>query len=280
MDGRSRRGLIVESFYWQIEGFGAVLAHAYMRKLQVVNRGYAGEFRKSFCVIARSDIGRAGANTRQCKEILRDTLTTVLPAPSAIRTPKIKLLTIMLGANDSVLVDVNPKQHIPLDEYKQNLSDMLAIIRTEFPETRVILITPPPVDPDAYKVKLESFGLSLDHSIEQSRRYRDACLEAGEEASGWENDLAMIDTWELFLGRQETEYEAEEVRDCLSDGLHMSAKGNRLLGEALLAVIAGRWPELAPSALQHRAVTFDGIDVNNLPESLFANARSDAATAA
>ena len=62
--------------------------------------------------------------------------------------PKVQLLTIWFGANDAVLT--GEQQHVPLEQYKANLSKLIHMVRdpsSEYysPETRIILFTPPPV---------------------------------------------------------------------------------------------------------------------------------------
>lgn len=37
----------------------------------------------------------------------------------------VQLVTILLGANDSVDATLCPKQHVPLQEYKKNMKEMI-----------------------------------------------------------------------------------------------------------------------------------------------------------
>ena len=72
----------------------------YYRRCDVVNRGFIGY------------------NTRWMKMLLPRLLPDVMAAD-------VVAVTLFLGANDSTLLEVDETQHIPLDEYRANLQDML-----------------------------------------------------------------------------------------------------------------------------------------------------------
>ncbi|KAJ3286750.1 isoamyl acetate-hydrolyzing esterase [Rhizoclosmatium sp. JEL0117] len=248
------------SFNPEIQGWGATVAHTYMRKLDVINRGYSGY------------------NTLWAKEILASTIKSTLPPPATSASvprslPRIKLMTLFFGANDAVLPDINPKQHVPLREYKLYLHEMLNTIRRESPGTKVLVITPPPIDPTVWGNKCIGKGNQPDRTVAQTRAYRNAVVQVGREAKEtWGADLVLVDTWKEFLGeRSEVEYGMEEVADLLSDGLHLAAKGNQLLAKGVLKAIAENWPELKAEGLKPRVITHDQVDTDNLPDCLYGN---------
>lgn len=41
------------------------------------------------------------------------------------------LVTLFLGANDSVLSDLGKAQHVPLEEFQQNMSDMVVYLQVK-----------------------------------------------------------------------------------------------------------------------------------------------------
>ena len=56
------------------------------------------------------------------------------------------LITLWLGANDAALLSGDREwQHVPLEEYKQNLLDIVQTYQKIAPEAGIILLTPPPV---------------------------------------------------------------------------------------------------------------------------------------
>jgi hypothetical protein len=48
----------------------------------------------------------------------------------------IQLLAIFLGANDAVLLDANPRQHVPVDRYGQNIRAMINLIHSKMPAAK------------------------------------------------------------------------------------------------------------------------------------------------
>lgn len=77
-------------------------------------------------------------------------------------------MTILWGANDAS----NSHQHVPLEEYKENLKKIIQFFRNSF-HTKIILITPPPIDAEAW-----GRG-DRDNSI--TRLYAKAVLELSKE---------------------------------------------------------------------------------------------------
>lgn len=50
------------------------------------------------------------------------------------------------------LTDLNPKQHVPLEEYSANLKSMIQYLKSvDITEDRIILITPPPLQESAWE---------------------------------------------------------------------------------------------------------------------------------
>lgn len=50
------------------------------------------------------------------------------------------------------LTDLNPKQHVPLEEYAANLKSMIQYLKSvDITEDRIILITPPPLQESAWE---------------------------------------------------------------------------------------------------------------------------------
>uniref|UniRef100_A0A8C4XLX1 Isoamyl acetate-hydrolyzing esterase 1 homolog n=1 Tax=Falco tinnunculus TaxID=100819 RepID=A0A8C4XLX1_FALTI len=115
-------------FSFQENGWGASLAERLVRKCDVVNRGLSGY------------------NTRWAKLILPRLITKSTGAESTAA------VTIFFGANDSALKDLNPKQHVPLEEYAANLKSMIQYLKSvDITEDRIILITPPPLQESAWE---------------------------------------------------------------------------------------------------------------------------------
>ncbi|XP_054676169.1 isoamyl acetate-hydrolyzing esterase 1 homolog isoform X4 [Grus americana] len=118
----------ITEFSFQENGWGASLAERLVRKCDVVNRGLSGY------------------NTRWAKLILPRLISKSTGAESTVA------VTIFFGANDSALKDLNPKQHVPLEEYAANLKSMIQYLKSvDITEDRIILITPPPLQESAWE---------------------------------------------------------------------------------------------------------------------------------
>ncbi len=65
------------------------------------------------------------------------------------------------GANDSSKAELNPKQHIPLDEYRDNLSKIVDFLQSRYnscpwnqengSKLYIVVIAPPPVHSERWR---------------------------------------------------------------------------------------------------------------------------------
>ncbi|KAJ1548462.1 hypothetical protein HK405_003102 [Cladochytrium tenue] len=258
-----------ESFNVDIDGFGAILSNAYARRLDVINRGYGG------------------FTTEWCKHFLPEVLNATVPDPqdpTIVDRAHVALLVLFLGANDATLSSHFPRYAITVDRYIANLEGMLRDVRQVAAHANVLLITTPPVDPD----------LSPGRSIERTHEFRDAAIRVAAtaasdaEGNGAENVgyadgatsrfpsppwLRVLDTWTVFLGDPDAEWNKEKVDGALRDGVHFSRTGNRALAEAILAEIRVAWPALAPEHIPFRIPSNLDLDNERLPDSAFVNRR-------
>ncbi|TQD95692.1 hypothetical protein C1H46_018636 [Malus baccata] len=105
-------------------GWGAALADSYSRKADVKVRGYGGY------------------NTRWALFLLQHLFPLDSKKPPAAAT-------IFFGANDAaVLGRTGERQHVPVEEYKENLRKIVLHLKECSPTILIVLITPPPVDED------------------------------------------------------------------------------------------------------------------------------------
>ncbi|KAF2763282.1 SGNH hydrolase [Pseudovirgaria hyperparasitica] len=215
--------------------FLAQLGDDYVRRLDVVNRGFSGY------------------NTTQALAIL----PRIIPHPNHA---KVKLLTIFFGANDASLPHASNNQHVPLQTYTANLRSILTHPSITAHAPHIILITPPPIN---------EHPMAHDPGVAGPAR-RAACTKAYADAVitlGLEMRVAVLDLWGAVMARVgwdagggvgggevvlpgSLERAREPVLDgLLHDGLHFSPEGYRVLYEELVGLIAERWPELRPEAL-------------------------------
>ncbi|KAF9921701.1 hypothetical protein BGZ65_010135, partial [Modicella reniformis] len=172
--------------------------------------------------------------------------------------PKIQFLTIFLGANDSC-TPPSP-QHVELNRYEQNIRTLIDMVHsptspTYSPETRIILICPPPVDEPRYALQRKEQGIRMDRDKDVTRQYAETCLRIGREYQAKNGQqqpeqhcqLDVIDTWGLVTER--VERGQGTMSDYLNDGLHLASAGNDLIFEQIMKIIRGRYPEWDPDTL-------------------------------
>lgn len=128
-----------------------------------------------------------------------------------LHVPKVQLLTIWFGANDAA--PPPSVQHVPKDEYTLNLKHLVSMIRSPTspyysPHTRIILITPPPVNSHQRS----------DRDFDITKSYAEAARETGSALH-----LPVADVWtEIWEASGKDE---KALATYLHDGLHLSAAG-------------------------------------------------------
>ena len=131
------------------------------------------------------------------------------------------LVTVFFGANDAALPDRTAfKQHIPLPEYRQNLTEIVTKLRAaRF--RHIVLISPPPVsEPHRIAYARAVYGVELKQSertLEAAGSYASSCVSLAQELGP---DVIYVDLWTGFQTVQDWQ------ETLLNDGLHLTAAGN------------------------------------------------------
>ncbi|XP_058761866.1 GDSL esterase/lipase At5g45920-like [Vicia villosa] len=186
---------------FELGGWGASLAHHFSRTVDVVLRGYSGY------------------NTRWALKVLERVFSESQESdPIAV--------TVFFGANDACLPDrYSAFQHVPLDEFKENLRSIVSFFKKRWPTTHVLLITPPPIDEEArlrypYLDNPENLP---ERTNEAAGEYARACIAVANECQ-----VPVIDLWTKM--QQSPGWE----KFYLSDGLHLTNGGNQLVFEEVI----------------------------------------------
>ncbi|KAF2448698.1 SGNH hydrolase [Karstenula rhodostoma CBS 690.94] len=214
-------------------GFSAGLQHEYIRRLDVVNRGFSGY------------------TSRQALKILPH----IVPSPS---TANIRLLVVFLGANDASRPGAENKQHVPLEEYVSNLEKIITHPSVTAHSPKVVLVAPAPIDEHLVWANDKSQGrAAVSRKNVDLKRYSDAAARLGEKLG-----VPVVNLWKTLMaktGWKEEEWkesepilgalelpQSEELVRLLYDGLHFNPAGYQVLLEELLKAIRESIPELAP----------------------------------
>ncbi|KAI5329803.1 hypothetical protein L3X38_029200 [Prunus dulcis] len=167
-------------------GWGAALADTYSRKADVKVRGYGGY------------------NTRWALFLMQHLFPLDSKKPPAAAT-------IFFGANDAAILGrTSERQHVPVEEYKENLRKIVLHMKECSPAILIVLITPPPVDEDGRNEYARSlYGEDAREEPERMNEvtgvYAKKCIELAEEMG-----LRSINLWSKL---QETEGLAEEISE-------------------------------------------------------------------
>ncbi|KAF7725529.1 hypothetical protein EC973_009559 [Apophysomyces ossiformis] len=209
-----------------LQGFGASLANAYQRKMDVINRGFSGY------------------NTDWAIPVFRQLLPT--KEDQAREAASIRLITIFFGANDAALPI--SFQHVPLDRFEENLNTLVSMVRSEDsrfynPKARLILITQPPLNEPQWQKRCEESGDPLNRTWESARAYAEKVRDVGRE-----RDVVVADLWTAITNR--CEQENRDLSDFLFDGLHLNGNGYQVLYDLLMETIGQHFREIHPDALE------------------------------
>jgi lysophospholipase L1-like esterase len=116
----------------------------YARKLDVLNRGFSG-YTTEWSIPIFKQVRLFYQKVYDAWWLIALQLIT-----QNATAQRIRILTIWFGANDAC-VPPSP-QHVPLPKFISNLKDMISLAKSsnstsgnDTPETRILLISPPPV---------------------------------------------------------------------------------------------------------------------------------------
>ncbi|KAJ2799096.1 isoamyl acetate-hydrolyzing esterase [Coemansia guatemalensis] len=263
----------------RINGFVGELASYYSRRMDVLNRGISGyNTRQALAVVdqvfPKTVLPRKHITSKILEPLGRwphrdDTF------PGTAKGPRLCL--IFFGANDASLPFA--RQHIPLDEFSDNLRQMVTSLHDPSsvyysPDTHILLITPPPVGDRMWEKDCKKHKIRVDRKNAVTKTYADAVKMVAKESG-----LPYVDLWTAIefmvhnnrtdsaptsSSTQDNEYKTADSKETaksngtatdspedgykeyLSDGLHLNAKGNKLLFYLIVGKIRSNWPYLNP----------------------------------
>lgn len=219
-------------------GWGQQLSEYYSRRADVLNRGYSGY------------------NTRWA----RLALDRLLVKGSHLETSS--LWTVWLGANDAALPDRSGAvQHVPVEEYGQNLKGIVEQIQRSCKGARVVVLSPPPIDETKLVAMQQSKGAPPGtppaRTCEASGRYAEAAKRVAAECGA-----EFVDVYAEMLAA------SPAVGEYLVDGLHLNDAGNEFVCRLLLRMLDERLPRLAVEACKFTGNTANSGTASSLPHEM------------
>lgn len=147
----------------------------------------------------------------------------LVPHSDESKFPKTRLLTIWFGANDACLPF--HFQHVPLEKYADNLRQFIHMVSHPdsawySPETKIILITPPPINSHQWRANLEARDppLQMDRQFDVTAAYAQAVRDVGKE-----KNVLVVDAFQALW--DVAGHEEQGLSKYLSDGLHLTVDG-------------------------------------------------------
>ncbi|KAJ3878812.1 SGNH hydrolase-type esterase domain-containing protein [Lentinula edodes] len=209
------------------------------RKLDIINRGFSGYNTEWGIPVFEQLV----ATREQQKDL-----------------PTVRLLIIWFGADDSCLVQ--SPQHVPLRKFASNLKHLVNLVQSPksdyySPNTRIILVTSPPVNTYQRRANLEARDppLLLDRDFESTKTYAETVKGIAQEEA-----VGIIDIWTKMWDA--AGHNEQSLSNFLYDGLHLTGVGFQLMYDA---VLEKTYPELHPDRLQ---MVFPGQTVPTLAASV------------
>ncbi|KAK8932936.1 hypothetical protein H634G_07232 [Metarhizium anisopliae BRIP 53293] len=218
------------------DGFSmqAELQSRFIRRLDVVNRGFSGW------------------NTANAVKFLSE----IFPKPTET-SPKIKYLVVLLGANDAAIP--TSSQHVPIDQYKENLTRIVTHPHIQAHNPKILLVTPPPVD----EIKLTKLGGNDHAPAARLSAVTASYAEKAREVASENPNVSSVDLWKAImdkaismaapndyiqgghlLGSPENGKQGG-LDSLLPDGIHMSGEAYRVFYDELKDLIGEEWANLA-----------------------------------
>ncbi|OMJ18191.1 Isoamyl acetate-hydrolyzing esterase 1-like protein [Smittium culicis] len=257
----------------ELNGWVSQLGNLYIRRLDVLNRGFSGYNTISGGVIFPRLFPTTSEKATPAKVSFPETEVYNSVEELAVRADqefgfekklesKIKLVIIFLGANDSCFSGT--QQHVPLIEFKRNIESMITLLRDPSsekysPGTNIVLITPPPISEVMWEKTLAGVGVyEVSRSNLSVKEYANAVVEVGKK-----HGIPAIDAWtalmdeikamreERFKSAKLDDLRAQSYSDAshgfeelLIDGLHLTKRGNDKVFKMLTDIIDEQIPEL------------------------------------
>ncbi|KAI3407002.1 IAH1 [Candida oxycetoniae] len=226
----------------------------YIRKLDILNRGYSGY------------------NSEHARVILPHILDAELNAEKN----NVKLITIFFGTNDG-FVDNNPIQPISLERYRENI-DYLVSLAIEN-NIKPIVIGPSLHDPKICKKVLPHLKPGGEDATSNKRYYQYS--EAAREVCK-NRKVAFVDLWDEFrkdggwtrdqlfqVNGSLENWEVGSLGHLLSDGVHFTGHAYKIMYDAIKKAIGKHYPEFLPDNLATNLAVWSDINPTDLKNSIF-----------
>ncbi|KAJ2795161.1 isoamyl acetate-hydrolyzing esterase [Coemansia guatemalensis] len=176
-------------------GFISQLSELYSRRMDILNRGFAGFNTSRALELADQVLPKTSASPRSGAS---DSQSASMgwpyrgyTFPGVAKTPE--LCFIFFGANDACYAPC--EHHVPLATFYKNLRTLVSLLRSPdsehySPNTRILFITPPPVGDRMWEDHTRHTGWVPDRRNNVTKVYADAVIDVAKELG-----LPYVDLW-------------------------------------------------------------------------------------
>ena len=182
--------------------WGALLSNKLVRVADVINRGFVGYNTRWYKSIIRTVIGEWPPNTVSC-------------------------VVLNFGMIDAAAPDCPTRQHVPYNEFKTNLNEIIAAINSHgVPSSRIIMVGPPFFDMSQFKKHRKE----MRNASQIVRKGSETVIyNKGANQVARSNGIDYIDLYNIIKEKRE--------ESPLLDGLHLSPLGSTLLYKKLKPMV-------------------------------------------
>lgn len=236
-------------------GWVSLMSTHYVRHADLYNRGYGGYNTRTYLALLHQHINH---NTWPYQPTTADDDDS----SKVTRRSWQRLVTLYLGTNDAALPHSATNEsriHTPLDEFQSNLRSIVALLVPQYGaylsadtvspsrylsrHTALILITPGQLNITAWQLRSltppypPTSSLPVSRSLSNTANYAAAVQSVANE---WH--IPCLDLWSLTPD--------SEWQRLLSDGLHLTEAGNRVVYDGVMRLVRENYGELEVSGME------------------------------
>lgn len=116
---------------------------------------------------------------------------------------------IFYGANDAAIPEAQNNQHVPLEEYRQNLEKIITHPLVAAHNARIILVAPPPINEHLQWISDKEKGHStVSRLAATTKSYAEGACEVGERLG-----VPVVNLWKAFMARTDFNAQTWKVGD-------------------------------------------------------------------
>lgn len=195
--------------------------------MDVINRGLSG-YNTEWAIPVFEQVGKVQSSTH-----LTNLSQCFATREQQKHLPTVRLLVIWFGANDACLVQ--SPQHVSPPKFASNLKHLINMVqspKSEYysPNTRIILVTPPPINTYQRRADLEGRDppIALDRDFETTKLYAETVKDVARE-----EEVGIVDIWTKMWDA--VGHEEQALSKFLGDGLHMNNAGYQVCPKIISA---------------------------------------------